>query len=97
MKEMNHSQPVPFPHMQRDQKSGGLPVLRDLEGPICAHCGNLRYFPLLWFWSMVLQFRPGIAVRLCPLSTLGGYDNGCIEPQVFRSAHLRSSENIVRS
>ena len=44
VKEMNHSQPVTFPNMQRDQIVGGLPILRDLEGPICAHCGSLRYF-----------------------------------------------------
>ena len=43
MKEMNHPQSVTFPDVQRDQIIGGLPVLRDLEGPICAHCGSLRY------------------------------------------------------
>jgi hypothetical protein len=44
MKEMNHTQSVAFPDVQRDQNIGGLTVLRDLEGPICAHCGSLRYF-----------------------------------------------------
>jgi len=44
MKEMNHTQAVTFPNMQRDLNIGGLPVLRDLAGPICAHCGSLRYF-----------------------------------------------------
>jgi len=47
MKEMNHTQSVAFPDAQRDQNIGGLPVLRDLKGPkgpICAHCGSLRYF-----------------------------------------------------
>src|SRR5437899_10788362 len=29
---------------ERDKNIGGLPVLRDLKGPICAHCGSLRYF-----------------------------------------------------
>jgi hypothetical protein len=43
MKEMNHTQSVTFPDVQRDQNIGGLPVLRDLEGPICSHCGSLRY------------------------------------------------------
>jgi hypothetical protein len=44
MKEMNHTKSVTFPNVLRDQNIGGLPILRDLEGPICAHCGNLRYF-----------------------------------------------------
>ena len=44
MKEMNHTQSVAFSDMQRDQNIGGLPVLRDLKGPICVHCGSLRYF-----------------------------------------------------
>ena len=44
MKEMNHTQSVTFPNMQRNLNIGGLPVLRDLAGPICAHCGSLRYF-----------------------------------------------------
>ncbi len=43
MKQMNHPQSVTFPDVQRDQIIGGLPVLRDLEGPICAHCGSRRY------------------------------------------------------
>lgn len=44
MKEMNHIQTVTFPTMmQRHQKVGELPVLRDLAGPICTHCGSLRY------------------------------------------------------
>ena len=44
MKEMNHTQSVAFSDVQRDQNIGGLPILRDLKGPICAHCGSLRYF-----------------------------------------------------
>jgi len=44
MKEMNHSQSVTFPNVLRDQNFGGVPILRDLAGPICAHCGSLRYF-----------------------------------------------------
>jgi hypothetical protein len=44
MKEMNHSQSMAFSDVQKDKLIGGLPVLRDLEGPICAHCGCLRYF-----------------------------------------------------
>ncbi len=44
MNERNHPQSVTVPDVQRDQIIGGLPVLRDLEGPICAHCGNLHYF-----------------------------------------------------
>ena len=44
MKEMNHTQSVTFSDVQRDQNIGGLPVLPALEGPICPHCGSLRYF-----------------------------------------------------
>ena len=44
MKEMNYTQSVTFPNMQRDLNIEGLPVLRELAGPICAHCGSLRYF-----------------------------------------------------
>jgi len=44
MKEMNHTKSVTFPNVLRDQNIGGLPILRDLEGPICDHCGNLYYF-----------------------------------------------------
>ena len=43
MKVMSSPQSVTCPEVQRDQIIGGLPVQRDLEGPICAHCGSLRY------------------------------------------------------
>jgi len=43
MKVMSFPQPVTSPEVQRDQIIGGLPVQRDLKGPICAHCGSLRY------------------------------------------------------
>ena len=44
MKAINHSQSMAFSDVQQDRFIGGLPVLRDLEGPICAHCGSPRYF-----------------------------------------------------
>lgn len=44
MKEMNSIQSMAFSDVQRGQSIGGLPVLRDLEGPICFHCGSHRYF-----------------------------------------------------
>ena len=44
MNEMNYSQSGMIPDAQRYQGSRELPVLRDLEGPICTHCGSLRYF-----------------------------------------------------
>jgi hypothetical protein len=40
---MNHSQSMMLSDRQRVQVIGGLPVLRDLEGPVCPHCGGLRY------------------------------------------------------
>jgi len=44
---MNRVQSVTFDDMQRDMNIRRLPILRDLEGPICAHCGSLRYFLVL--------------------------------------------------
>ena len=44
MKEMNHTQSVKCRQVQRDQNIGELPVLRDLGGPHCTHCGSLHYF-----------------------------------------------------
>jgi hypothetical protein len=44
MKEITHAQSMAFHDVQRDKLIRGLPVLRDLEGPMCAHCGNPRYF-----------------------------------------------------
>ena len=44
MKEINRSQSTALHEVQRDKLFGGLPVLRDLEGPRCAHCGSPRYF-----------------------------------------------------
>ena len=44
MKAINQPEPMAFPDAQRNKLIGGLPVLRDLEGSICAHCGSPRYF-----------------------------------------------------
>ncbi len=44
MKAINHSESLALPTVQRNKLIGGLPVLRDLDGPICAHCGSVRYF-----------------------------------------------------
>ena len=44
MKEINRSQSMACHDVRRDKLVGGLPVLRDLEGPMCAHCGSPRYF-----------------------------------------------------
>ena len=44
MKEVNHSDSMICPDVRMELVVGGLPVLRDLEGPLCAHCGSLRYF-----------------------------------------------------
>jgi len=44
MKEMNHRQLMVLSDVQRGRRIGALPVLRDLEGPVCGHCGGLRYF-----------------------------------------------------
>ena len=44
MKEINRSQSMALDDVQRDKLFGGSPVLRDLVGPRCAHCGSPRYF-----------------------------------------------------
>jgi hypothetical protein len=80
MKVMSSPQPVTFPEVQRDQIIGGLPVLRDLEGPICAKCGSLRY--LLVFrvsrdgWNGVLAGRCSRCRNLRKL-TAGEIEGGC--------------------
>ena len=40
---MNHRQPVTPPDVQMNWNIKGMPVLRDLEGHMCANCGSLRY------------------------------------------------------
>lgn len=62
MKAVNHTQSLAFPDVQRDKLIGGLPVLRDLEGPICAHCGSLRYFLV---FRVSGDGRNGILVGRC--------------------------------
>ena len=59
---MNQAQPVTFPDVQRDRNIRRVPVLRDLEGPVCAHCGSLRYFLVL---RMSGDGRNGILAGRC--------------------------------
>jgi hypothetical protein len=44
MKEINRSRSMACHDVRRDKLVGGLPVLRDLEGPMCAQCGSPQYF-----------------------------------------------------
>ena len=44
MKEINRSRSMAFHDAQREKLIEGLPILRDLEGSMCAHCGSPRYF-----------------------------------------------------
>jgi hypothetical protein len=44
MEAISNAQSLALPDVQRKKLIGGLPVQRDLEGTICAHCGSLRYF-----------------------------------------------------
>jgi len=69
MKEMNHSQSMMLPDVQKNQIIGGVPVLRDLEGPSCSHCGSLRY---------VLVFRVSHDGWN---GTLAGRCSGCRNPR----------------
>lgn len=51
-----------IPDVQRNKLIGGLPVLRDLEGSICAHCGSARYFLV---FRISGDGRNGILVGRC--------------------------------
>jgi hypothetical protein len=44
MEAISNSQSLTLAVVQRVKRIGGLPVQRDLEGSICAHCGSFRYF-----------------------------------------------------
>ena len=80
MKEMNHTQAVKFPNVQRDQNIGGLPVLRNLMGPICTHCGSLHYFLV---FRVSGDGRSGILAGRCSRCrnprelTAGEIERGC--------------------
>ena len=43
MEEESHAQSLLIHEAQRTRIIGGLPVLRDLEGSLCTHCGSPRY------------------------------------------------------
>lgn len=43
MKDMNDTRSLTCSDAQRDQIIEALPVLRDLEGSSCRHCGSVRY------------------------------------------------------
>jgi hypothetical protein len=43
MEEINFSHSEVPSDVRRDQNIGGVPVLRELEGDMCANCGSLRY------------------------------------------------------
>ena len=62
MKAINHSESMSVPDVQRNKLIGGLPVLRDLEGSICAHCGSVRYFLV---FRISGDGRNGILVGRC--------------------------------
>ena len=62
MKPINHSESMSIPDLQRNKLIGGLPVLRDLEGSICAHCGSARYFLV---FRISGDGRNGILVGRC--------------------------------
>lgn len=59
---MNHTQSVVFPDAQRFQSIRELPVLRDLEGPICTYCGSFRYFLV---FRVIGDGRNGILTGRC--------------------------------
>jgi hypothetical protein len=43
MEERHHLDSMTCSEAQRDLMVGGLPVLRNLKGSLCAHCGSHRY------------------------------------------------------
>jgi hypothetical protein len=44
MREVNHDQLIASPDAERKRRIAGMPILRELRGHMCAHCGNPRYF-----------------------------------------------------
>ena len=44
MEDIIHPDSMTCSDAQRNLIVGGLPVLRNLKGPLCAHCGSRRYF-----------------------------------------------------
>lgn len=80
MKETYRVPSMMFRNIKRDQKIKGMPVLRDVQGPRCAHCGSLRY-------SLVFRVsedgRNGVLVGRCSNCrnpgelTVGEIEGGC--------------------
>ena len=62
MKETHRVPSVMFRNIKRDQNIKGMPVLRDVQGPLCVHCRSLRY-------SLVFRVsedgRNGVLVGRC--------------------------------
>jgi len=59
---MAHTQSATSQDTQNRKNYGGLSVLRDLEGAVCAHCGSLRYFLV---FRVVGDGRNGILAGRC--------------------------------
>ena len=83
-KEINHTPFTTVPVRQMDQAIEGLPVLRDLEGPICNHCGNRRYF---------LVFRVGKDGRN---GILEGRCNRCRTPRELTAGEIEGEMPRLR-
>jgi len=80
MKEMNRTLSMAVPVVRRTQTIGGVPVLRDLGGPICTACGSLRYFLI---FRVSEDGRNGILAGRCSSCrthrklTAGEIEGGC--------------------
>jgi hypothetical protein len=80
MKETHRVPSMMFRTIKRDQNIKGKPVLRDVQGPRCVHCGSLRY-------SLVFRVsedgRNGVLVGQCSNCriprelTMGEIEGGC--------------------
>jgi hypothetical protein len=80
MKETHRVPPVMFKNIKRNQNIKGMPVLRDVQGPRCAHCRSLRYFLV---FRVSEDGRNGVLVGRCSNCrnprelTVGEIEGGC--------------------
>ena len=87
MKEMNHTQSMTRSDVPIGQRIGGLPVLRDLEGPICFHCGGFRYFLVFRVSS---NGRKGILAARCSRCR---NSRELAADEIVRACHARTEES----
>ncbi len=80
MKEAHRVPSMAFHNRERGQHVERMPVLRDVQGPRCVHCGSLRYSLL---FRVSEDGRNGVLVGRCSNCrnprelTVGEIEGGC--------------------